>query len=219
MNNPEINKIDFQEVLSACGELINNNNEKPLDELYKCLTVRVYLTLSEKTLLLYTFMRDIEADIDASPAVFVQELERATIFSGLMFYTNVDQYTITNDLRDFSHYDLLMASGFCDTVLKYCSKDFDRLCKMMDRTLSYENLKNLFETLQSLDTTEIGRMVDTFNEFRTALTPQMITDLSDIMRFNDPSMYQLKQNVEKTALEQLVDMDRKEKKETGTDTE
>ena len=206
--------IKIEEVLQICNAFIETpTNEVAVDnfeDLKVRLVVRSYLPVQEKVLCLYKMVIDSDKSIDLPSSIFTIGLDIAAVFDGLIAYTNID-LNIHTDLKSYESYDSLYQSGLADYILEFCEKDYNRLVRLLERTVSYDNLVELTETIGAIDSEGMKAVVQEFRRFREETNPAVLKDISDIIRYNDPNLHQLKSEVVDEALEQLEKMDKLEK--------
>ena len=199
--------MKLQEVLKVCEEFINHpENEEEVtayNDMLQHLTIRSYLSIQEKVVALVRMVIDSDKNIDVPEAFFTAGVELACCFDGLLAYTNIEQ-EINIEIKNYENYDLIYQSGLADYILGFCEKDYDRLVRMMERTLSYQNLAELLESMKAMDT---GVLRETTNEIKKAIKeadPEMIKDMADLMRLNDPTLNDLKVQITSAAVEDAM---------------
>lgn len=199
-------KINFVEFIKVCEEFISNPSDSAKGEAYNemlsDIVVRSYLPMDEKVLALYKAAIDSNKSTDLPAAAFTGGLELALLFDGLLTYTNVDN-DISAQCKTYEVYDIIYRSGVADYILQFCKTDYERLVRMMERTISYENLLELIQMMQKLDTLELKESIAEFKEIQSKIDPDVLKNLTLIMQYNDPMLYQLKEDVVDTALEEL----------------
>lgn len=207
-------QIAFLDVIQVCQGFIENpsaENADKLEQLKLKMVIRTYLPMQEKVVTLYRITMDADKSTELASSVFTAGLEMAFAFTGLLSYTNIDNLSIPKELKIYECYDALYQSGLADYILSFCEKDYERLTKMMDRTISYENILELLDTMNQIQPDVIRESLEEFKKFRESATPEMLRDMADIMRFNDPHLYEIKERVVDDALTQLEKMDALEK--------
>lgn len=208
-----MDKIQFEEVLRVCSDFVYNpskENTSKLDDLKRKLVIRAYLPAEEKMVTLYKVVTDADKSMDLASSAFTMGLELALCFDGLLAYTNIDT-NIIKEAKIYETYDLLYQTGLADYILQYCEKDYNRLVRLMERTVSYENLLELMDSVGKVQPETIKEAMEEFKKFREGATPEMLHDMADILRFNDPTLYRLKDRVVDDTLEQLERIDKVEK--------
>lgn len=197
------NKISFKEFLKICTEFVDTNaaNLDDFLELQKRLSVRAYLTMDEKAFCLTRVMLDSDRDIDIPSQFFVAAFEIAILFDVILAYTNVDYENIKIDEKTYENYDAIYMSGMADYILDYCQKDLDRVIRMADRSISYENLLNMIESLQNFDGDAVRGLTEEYKKFKEETDPQMIHDMATIMTYNDPAFGDMVDKINNESLE------------------
>lgn len=199
-------KINFVEFIKVCEEFISNPSDSAKREAYNemlsDIVVRSYLPMDEKVLALYKAAIDSNKSMDLPAAAFTGGLELALLFDGLLTYTNIDN-DISTPCKTYEVYDIIYRSGAADYILQFCKPDYERLVRMMERTISYENLLELTQMMQKLDTLELKESIAEFKEIQSKIDPDVLKNLTLIMQYNDPMLHQLKEDVVDTALEEL----------------
>ncbi len=206
MEKENINLISLEKVLEVCSNFIKSPNDIAVNKNYldleKELIIKSYIPMNEKILCLYKIMLNADRDMNVTEAIFTAALEMSILFDGLLIYTNIDNNTIIRELQTYENYDILYQSGFVDNILQFCQKDFDRLLKMIDRTISYSNLFDLINTISQVDTEHIPELLEKIDSISGSWSPEMLKDASDILRFNDPLIAKVKDDFEEYVLNQ-----------------
>ena len=100
------------------------------------LVIRAYLPMQDKVVALVRMIIDSDKDIDVPETFFTAGLEIACCFDGLLSYVNIEP-EVNIEIKNYENYDLIYQSGLADYILEFCGKDYDRLVRMMERTLSH----------------------------------------------------------------------------------
>ena len=90
--------------------------------------------MQEKVITIVRIVLDSDKDYDIPATFFMAGVEIASLFDGLISYTNLEQ-NLTIDDKNYENYDLLYQSGFADYILQFCQRDYDRLVHMIERCL------------------------------------------------------------------------------------
>ena len=199
-------KIEFLEFIEACTGFINNPEDeeavKKYNEMQNKLVVKSYLPIGDKTLVLYRMVIDSDKSINLPASVFTTGLELAALFNGLLAYTNVDN-NVPLQYKIYETYDVIYQSGMADYILSFCQNDYNRLMKMMERTLEYSNLIEFVNTVKNMDTKEIQKLIAEVKTLQQTIDPDTLKNLSTIIQYNDPLMHQLKEEVVDVALDEM----------------
>lgn len=208
------NKIQIQVAIRAMQEYLKNPADagavKSFEELKRSLAIRDYLTAAEKNIVLFRILMDADRDINSTSSTFAMAMDLGCVFDGLLSYTNIDS-TIPQEWKTYELYDMFHMSGLVDYILQYCRKDYERLVALVDRTVSFEHLTQLVDVVRKLDNKELKQTLAEFRALQEDMDPNLIRDISDIVRYNDPSLYVLKTKLVDEAMEQLDRADKIEK--------
>lgn len=213
-------KIEFQKVIKICNDFINDAsavNLKTLEDLKAQLVIHTYLPMQEKVICLYKVTIDADKSMEVAASAFTAGLEMALCFDGLLAYTNID-INIPKEWKIYESYDAIYQSGLADYILQYCEKDYSRLTNLMERTISYENLRELMDSLSAIQPQAMNDMLEEFKRFRENATPEMLHDMAAIMQFNDPTLYNLKERLIDGVTDQLERIDKMERIEVTKDS-
>ena len=154
--------------------------------------------MQEKVIAIVRIVLDSDKDYEMPATFFMAGVEIASLFDGLISYTNLEQ-NLTIDDKNYENYDLLYQSGFADYILQFCQRDYDRLVHMIERTMSFENLNELTSSMREMN---VGALEGLTNELRNCkkdLDPEVLRNMADILRYNDPNLGRLKEVLETDA--------------------
>lgn len=206
--------MKLQEILDICDTFTKNPEDeiavKAYNDMLQSLVIRAYLPMQEKVVALVRMVMDSDKDIDVPEAFFTAGLEIACCFDGLLSYVNIEP-EVNIDIKNYENYDLIYQSGLADYILEYCGKDYDRLVRMMERTLSYQNLTDLVQSMREMDTGSLRELVTSLHNMKDEIDPEVIKNLADIMRANDPALNDLKDKIDKEAVDDAFDNKKEEK--------
>lgn len=132
------------------------------------------------------------------------------VFDGLVAYTNIEPIW-DNTIKNYDSYDILEQSGFIDYVLQFCEKDYNKLARLFERTVSVAHLMSLFEVLENVDGESVKALTTAINKFTNEADGQLVKDVADIMRYNDPELHQLKEDVVEEVIDKIKRMDKLDK--------
>ncbi len=198
--------MKLQEILDICNAFTKNPEDeatvKAYNDMLQGLVIRAYLPMQEKVVALVRMIIDSDKDIDVPETFFTAGLEIACCFDGLLSYVNIDP-EVNIDIKNYENYDLIYQSGLADYILEYCGKDYDRLVRMMERTLSYQNLSELVQSMREMDTGSLRELTNTIRGMKDEIDPEVIKNLADIMRLNDPALNDLKDSIDKDAVDNI----------------
>ena len=195
--------MTVKEALKICEEFIMapENEEKvaAYNDMCQQLIVRTYLPMQEKVVALVRIVIDSDKDYDVPASFFTAGVEMACLFDGLISYTNLVQ-DLGIDEKNYENYDLLYQSGFADYVLQFCEKDYERLVRMMERTMSFENLTELTNSLREMNVGALDNLTNELKNMKNEIDPAVLKDMADIMRYNDPKLQNIKEMIDSDAL-------------------
>lgn len=198
-------------LLEQCALLVNDpqNYEDNFNKMVRGLQIKKYLPLDQKLVILYSVLLENNLSLDTLPAVFSSKIEVSLLFNGLLAYTNIEG-DISVEIKTYENYDLIYMSGLADYILQFCSNDYNKLIELLNRSIAFENLVNLINSLSAIDAEETKDLVEEFKKFRENTDPQILENISDIVRYNDPMLYNIKNEVVDKILEKLNRADEKE---------
>ena len=200
--------MKLQEILDICDQFTKHPEDetavKAYNDMLQNLVIRAYLPMQEKVVALVRMVMDSDKDIDVPEAFFTAGLEIACCFDGLLSYVNIEP-EVNPDIKSYENYDLIYQSGLADYILEYCGKDYERLVRMMERTLSYENLTDLVQSMREMDTGSLRELVNTLRNMKDEIDPEVIKNIADITRMNDPALNDLKDTIDNEAVDKAFE--------------
>lgn len=196
--------MKLQEILNICDAFIKNSEDeatiKAYNDMLQKLVVRAYLPMQEKVIALVRMIMDSDKDIDVPETFFTAGLEIACCFDGLLSYVNIDP-EVNLEIKNYENYDLIYQSGLADYILEYCGKDYERLVRMMERTLSYQNLTELIQSIREINVGGLSEATERIRNLKDEIDPEVIKNIADIARMNDPALNNLKDTIDKEAID------------------
>ena len=200
--------MKLQEILDICDQFTKHPEDetavKAYNDMLQNLVIRAYLPMQEKVVALVRMVMDSDKDIDVPEAFFTAGLEIACCFDGLLSYVNIEP-EVNPDIKSYENYDLIYQSGLADYILEYCGKDYERLVRMMERTLSYENLTDLVQSMREMDTGSLRELVNTLRNMKDEIDPEVIKNIADIARMKDPALNDLKDTIDNEAVDKVFE--------------
>lgn len=208
--------MKLQEILDVCDAFIKNPEDeatvKAYNDMLQGLVIRAYLPMQDKVVALVRMIIDSDKDIDVPETFFTAGLEIACCFDGLLSYVNIEP-EVNIDIKNYENYDLIYQSGLADYILEFCGKDYDRLVRMMERTLSYQNLMELVQSIREVDVGGLSEVTEKIRSMKDEVDPEVIKNIADIARMNDPALNKLKDTIDNEAVDNAF-TENTEKKET-----
>lgn len=207
--------IDILDLFDALSIFVSDPSNKEtmekVEDFKQKLIIRNFLPLAQKEAVVLKTLYDIKA-VDTEAQHFVSALEVSLTFNALMAYVvNID-YDIEQTLKDEIFYDVFWVSGLGDYILGFCEKDFNRVKDMVQTMVSFENLKELLEEISKMTPDSIDRFTSAFKNFSLESNSEIIRNLADIARHQDPLLTKVKDSVVEGAWRE-IDKAQKEKEE------
>lgn len=176
------------------------------------LVIRNFLPMKQKEAAMLKTLYDIQV-VDVESHHFSAAMEISLTFNALLAYVvNID-YDIQEALKDEIFYDVFWVSGLGDYILGFCEKDYNRLRNMVERMVSFENLKELLEEISKMAPDSIDRLTDMFKSFSLKDNSELIRNLADIARHQDPLLTKVKDSVVEGAWKEIDKAQKKRDKE------
>lgn len=203
--------LDFDEVAVISAEYLDHQDDREakekFDEMKSKISVRSYLTLDQKEMLLELVLYDIKV-LDDEPESFVIGLELSKFFNGLLGYTNIecDPESLS---RTAPFYEIFQNSGLYDYILGFCEKDYCRLEKQIDEMLRFDNIKFLCSLIEKMTPDSVDELSKEFKRFTNDIDATVIKNLADIARNQDPLLHSIKETMENGAYESISKLSNK----------
>lgn len=191
--------LKFEEVLEAANKfLLDPENEEKLivyNSIKEKLIIKKHLSLAQRENIILRSLIDIRSsDEEMNLGQISNAFEISLTFNALLSYTNIEpdfSPVYKNDIV----YDILWESGLMEYILEFCEKDYDRVEKQFYQIISYQNLINLIENMDSLKLENIEELTNSFKNFSLKLDPAVVKNLAEIAKFNDPFVQNLKDEI------------------------
>ena len=197
-------KMNLQEILNICAAFVKNPEDeatvKAYNDMLQSLVIRAYLPMQDKVVALVRMIIDSDKDIDVPETFFTAGLEIACCFDGLLSYVNIEP-EVNIEIKNYENYDLIYQSGLADYILEFCGKDYDRLVRMMERTLSYQNLMELVQSIKEVDIGSLSEITEKIRGMKDEIDPEVIKNIADIARMNNPALNNLKDTIDNEAVD------------------
>ena len=206
--------MKLKEILNVCDAFVKKPEDeaavKAYNDMLQGLVIRAYLPMQEKVIALVRMIMDSDKDIDVPETFFTAGLEIACCFDGLLSYVNIDP-EVNLEIKNYENYDLIYQSGLADYILEYCGKDYERLVRMMERTLSYQNLTELIQSIREINVGGLSEAAEKIREIKDEIDPEVIKNIADIARMNDPALNNLKDTIDNEAVDKAFKKKTEEK--------
>lgn len=212
--NNEMITYTIGEILAICANMLtepeNEEYTKAYDEMLKNLVIRAYMPIEQKELVLRKALIDIRT-IDDESYHFTTGLEIAKLFDILLAYVvNLDN-NIESLWKDYEFYDILWVAGVPDYILQFAGADYARCEKMMDSTLSFDNIKQLLQEIKDTSPEEIAKLTQAFDRFALNTNPDVLKALGNMMANEDPLVNEIKNGVMDAAYQAAQNADKSNK--------
>lgn len=212
--NNEMITYTIGEILAICANMLtepeNEEYTKAYDEMLKDLVIRAYMPIEQKELILRKALIDIRT-IDDESYHFTTGLEIAKLFDILLAYVvNLDN-NIESLWKDYEFYDILWVAGVPDYILQFAGADYARCEKMMDSTLSFDNIKQLLQEIKDTSPEEIAKLTQAFDRFALNTNPDVLKALGNMMANEDPLVNEIKNGVMDAAYQAAQNADKSNK--------
>ena len=212
--NNEMITYTIGEILAICANMLtepeNEEYTKAYDEMLKNLVIRAYMPIEQKELVLRKALIDIRT-IDDESYHFTTGLEIAKLFDILLAYVvNLDN-NIESLWKDYEFYDILWVAGVPDYILQFAGADYARCEKMMDSTLSFDNIKQLLQEIKDTSPEEIAKLTQAFDRFALNTNPDVLKALGNMMANEDPLVNEIKNGVMDAAYQAVQNADQSNK--------
>ena len=209
--------MKLQEILDVCDAFIKNPEDeatvKAYNDMLQGLVIRAYLPMQDKVVALVRMIIDSDKDIDVPETLFTAGLETASCYDGPLSYVK-NEPEVNIEIKNYENYDLIYQSGLADYILEFCGKDYDRLVRMMERTLSYQNLMELVQSIREVDVGGFSEFTEKIRGMKDEIDPEVIKNIADIARMNDPALNNLRDAIDNEAVDKAF-----EKNTEGKETE
>ena len=179
-------KLSLIEYFNLCLKFEDeptDENMREIQDFLSDLEIKDFLSLKEKTIVAIQITSDLIDELDASGAA--STLEIGKLFKGLLSYV----VNLKNDIgvldRTFIAYDYCYIYGLADAILRVCSKDYQHLCSYLDNMINMSNAYRLIQTASILNKTEYNKWVNTLNDLKEKITPEMLQSLLSIDAMNN----------------------------------
>ena len=82
---------------------------------------------------------------------------------------------------------------------------------MMERTLSYQNLMELIQSIREVDVGGLSEVTEKIRGMKDEIDPEVIKNIADIARMNDPALNNLKDTIDNEAVDKAFEKKTEEK--------
>ena len=203
-------RINLAELVNASVDFIRGDIS--VDEMAKIgdkLTIRNYIPILDK----YKIMMSLVFDMNQT-GVEQGELATVNLERDLFFKVLLGEYAMVDVsdeiLRTYYNYDLLYPI-FMPYILQYCYMDYEKLVKMIDKSLDIYHMHELSDMLSSVDYQELEKNAEENRNLIEALekNKDLVANLKELLKANNPMADMIVSGVQKEAIDSINEQMRK----------
>jgi hypothetical protein len=186
--------LDFEENPSV-------ENQTAIDDFLGKIIVKDYLPIKDKTIALVKILNGIDVESDAPGAALYLEINK--VVKGLLSYC----VNLENDSGILANtmgvYDNIQLYGLAKIVKKVCEDDYKVLCNMVDNSINFANILKLLESVAFANNVEYNKWIETLEELKEKLTPEILQGLIEINHANSDEFRDLAESLSSSSLEKV----------------
>ena len=203
-------RINLAELVNASVDFIRGDIS--VDEMAKIgdkLTIRNYIPILDK----YKIMMSLVFDMNQT-GVEQGELATVNLERDLFFKVLLGEYAMVDvsdeNLWTYYNYDLLYPI-FMPYILQYCYMDYEKLVKMIDKSLDIYHMHELSDMLSSVDYQELEKNAEENRNLIEALekNKDLVANLKELLKANNPMADMIVSGVQKEAIDSINEQMRK----------
>lgn len=203
-------RINLAELVNASVDFIRGDIS--VDEMAKIgdkLTIRNYIPILDK----YKIMMSLVFDMNQT-GVEQGELATVNLERDLFFKVLLGEYAMVDvsdeNLWTYYNYDLLYPI-FMPYILQYCYMDYEKLVKMIDKSLDIYHMNELGDMLSSVDYQELEKNAEENRNLIEALekNKDLVANLKELLKANNPMADMIVSGVQKEAIDSINEQMRK----------
>ena len=203
-------RINLAELVNASVDFIRGDIS--VDEMAKIgdkLTIRNYIPILDK----YKIMMSLVFDMNQT-GVEQGELATVNLERDLFFKVLLGEYAMVDvsdeNLWTYYNYDLLYPI-FMPYILQYCYMDYEKLVKMIDKSLDIYHMHELSDMLSSVDYQELEKNAEENRNLIEALekNKDLVANLKKLLKANNPMADMIVSGVQKEAIDSINEQMRK----------
>lgn len=203
-------RINLAELVNASVDFIRGDIS--VDEMAKIgdkLTIRNYIPILDK----YKIMMSLVFDMNQT-GVEQGELATVNLERDLFFKVLLGEYAMVDvsdeNLWTYYNYDLLYPI-FMPYILQYCYMDYEKLVKMIDKSLDIYHMHELSDMLSSVDYQELEKNAEENRNLIEALekNKDLVANLKELLKANNPMADMIVSGVQKEAIDNINEQMRK----------
>lgn len=192
----------LSEYLIACINFEKDpseDNEKVIHDFLNKLVIKGYMNHKDKEMNMMTVLSTIPEEYDAVATAGQYTISKL-VYGLLPYATN-----LSNDIQlptlTFYAIDCFYTYGLVDTIMKYCSIDYNRWEKMVDDSIRFDGVYKMINTLALLDSAEYDKWIKTMKDMKQEFTPEMIKAVSALATEGTGGIEKIKESLSEAALE------------------
>ena len=190
-------KITLKDCIFEIDSFLENKiTPEELNSWGKNLNVRMYLPILEKMDNILYLISSLNMKDNIDSTITIIELYKDLFFKVLLKgYCKIE---LVEGLETYQNYDKLYP--FLNPyIMQYCKEDFMHFCYMLKDCLNFNNIFNFNQILSNFD---YEKMSENTSEYKKLIeeigkNEKLVSDLKDIMIFNDPSTQKFIEEVKK----------------------
>lgn len=188
----KVQDIPFVEVIDVCTKYINK--EISLEELRKWgdkVVFKKYLPIATKTLLVSKVMYSNYYSEDLTQRMI--ELQMYKFFDILLAYTNI---VVEDTDVNVDNYDICN-SILGDWLLTYSAIDYSKTIELLNDYMNYNNIEQIVSTGEIINNVSLTEYNQVQKDFMNKMdsNPEMLKDMIDILKLNDPNLAALNDSI------------------------
>lgn len=203
-------------ILNLCAEFYYNNDKESynkIQEIKKQLQIKPYLSLADKGKLVVPILAQAKI-VDENEVIMAIHIEVGKVIIGLL-----DGYCVNliNDLDltslQLNIVDLLYQTDLIDYILKFCEKDYNRLCDLVDRSLNFSHIFNILNAFDLLDPKNMDEFNKNIEAINTKITPENVEFLKALLKKGNKDFDHMLDDITTATVDNVLHGDKKEKNE------
>lgn len=199
-------KIKLSELLSILLDFKQDpsvENKEKINEILAQLQIKPFLDFNTKTICTLKICSNLwigtKDSIDFAKALIINR----ALYGLLQYVLNLEVDILLEPNKE-ALYDLLCEFEVLEYIYKFCHTDFDRLSYLVDKTINFENIQKLVESIQNFDSTGLEELIKTIKETKQSLTPDMLQNLKILADSTSPEFQILKDITSKKVLQNTL---------------
>lgn len=191
--------IDIDDVIKSASDFLLHPEDEAItaefEKIKRQLIIKKHLPIAQREAVILKTLIDVRSiDSELNLGQIANAFEISLTFNAILAYTNIDP-DINVIYKDDIFYDVLWESGFIDYILNFCRSDYERVEKQIYQAVSYNNMVQLMENIDALNLDKMDDLTKKIKDYTLDMDPDMIKNLAEIAKMNDPLLNDLKNNL------------------------